>query len=117
MAEELPTSSERFPIDRRTLLKASVATTAATLAPGVAFSETSLVVSGPTNAEAVLKVCDNTSRRLAEIERRNEIRRETKLPLLEVSKEWRRMKEQDDSQKFSEAFGPFCSEAFQGCVG
>lgn len=57
-----------------------------------------------------LNVCANTSRRLLEIKRRNELRREVKLPLLELSKEWRRMKEQDDSQKFSDAFGSFAAK-------
>ena len=51
-----------------------------------------------------------TAASLAPEERRNELRRKTKLPLLEVSKEWRRMKEQDDSDKFSKAFGPFAAK-------
>jgi hypothetical protein len=60
-----------------------------------------------TNADKPLNVCATTARRLLEIERRNKLRREGKLPLLSVAKELRRMKEQDDSQKFSEAFRPF----------
>ena len=39
-----------------------------------------------------LNVCAATARRLLEIARRNEIRREAKLPLLPIAKELRRMK-------------------------
>jgi hypothetical protein len=44
--------------------------------------------------------CCVTTRRLSEIARRNEIRREGKLPLLSIPKELRRMKQQDDSVEF-----------------
>jgi hypothetical protein len=106
--------TERIPIDRRRLLKTSAAAiTAATLAPNVPLSEQPLAVSAQTvstASEAVLNVCANTSRRLLEIQRRNELRRETKLPLLEICKELRRMKETEDGQKFSESFGPFAAK-------
>ena len=45
MAEELPYRSERFPIDRRRLLKTSVAITAVNFAPDLAPFETASVVS------------------------------------------------------------------------
>jgi TAT (twin-arginine translocation) pathway signal sequence len=105
--------TERFPIDRRTLLKGSVATTAAALAPGVALSESSLVVSAqPTStaSEHVLKVSATMARRLVEIQLRNQLRREGKLPLLSIAKEVRRIKETEDGQKFSEAFGTFAAK-------
>jgi hypothetical protein len=42
------------------------------------------------------KVCAATARRLLEIHRRNELRREAQLPLLPIAKELRRMKEQEE---------------------
>jgi hypothetical protein len=42
-----------------------------------------------------------TARRLIEIARRNEIRREANLPLLSVAKELRNMKEQEELEEFS----------------
>jgi hypothetical protein len=113
MAEELPYRSERFSIDRRRLLKTSVAITAVNFAPDLAPSETASVVSVQsvsTASEGILNVCATTARRIAEIRRRNETRREAKLDLLPIAKELRRMKEQDDSQKFSEAFGQFAAK-------
>jgi hypothetical protein len=109
----LPKRSEPYRIDRRRLLKSSVAITVANLTPGVALSEIAPVVSVQsvsTASEQILKVSANTSRRLLAIERRNELRRETKLPLLEVAKEWRRMKETEDGLKFSDAFGSFAAK-------
>jgi hypothetical protein len=44
--------------------------------------------------------CAATARRLVEIARRNEIRREANLPLLSVAKELRRMKRQEDLEEF-----------------
>jgi hypothetical protein len=43
---------------------------------------------------------DATARRLVDIERRNEIRREAGLPLLSIPKELRRMKTQEVSREF-----------------
>jgi hypothetical protein len=65
VAEELPKPSERFPIDRRTLLKTPVAITEAILAPDVTFSEHRPVVSalsGSTASEPpLLNPCASTS--------------------------------------------------------
>jgi hypothetical protein len=47
-----------------------------------------------------LNVCAATARRLLEIARRNEIRREAKLPLLPIAKELCRMKRQEDLEEF-----------------
>jgi hypothetical protein len=113
MAEENPNRSERFPIDRRRLLKTSVAITAVNFAPYLAPSETASVgsvQSVSTASEGILNVCATTARRLAEIRRRNETRREAKLDLLPIAKELRRMKETEDAQKFSEVFGPFVAK-------
>jgi hypothetical protein len=112
MAEKNPKPSAQLPIDRHTLLKTSVAITAANLAPGVAPSKISLVVSAQsvsTASEGILNVCATTARRLAEIRRRNETRREAKLDFLPIVKELRRMKETEDGQKFSDAFGTFAA--------
>jgi hypothetical protein len=46
-------------------------------------------------------VCTATARRLLEIERRNELRREAMLPPLKISTELRRMKQAEDQQQFS----------------
>jgi hypothetical protein len=115
MAEELPNRSAQLPIDRRRLLKTSVAITAATLAPILGPSETAPVVvvstqTASTASEAILNVCATTARRIAEIRRRNETRREAKLDLLPIVKELRRMKETEDSQKFSDDFGRFAAK-------
>jgi hypothetical protein len=48
-----------------------------------------------------LNVCAATARRLLEIARRNEIRREAKLPLLPIAKELRRIKRQEDLEEAS----------------
>jgi hypothetical protein len=114
MAEEFPNRSERLlNIDRRQLLSTAVGITAAGIVPNLNSSETDAVVSAQTvstASEPILKVCANTSRRLSEIGRRNQLRREAKLPLLSVAREIRRMKETDDRQKFWEVFGPFAEK-------
>ena len=46
------------------------------------------------------KVCAATARRLLEIHRRNELRREAHLPVLPIAKELRRMKEQEELEAF-----------------
>jgi hypothetical protein len=117
MAEANPNTSERLlKLDRRQLLSTAVGLTAAGIVPDVTPSEAAVVVSTQTvstASEPILKVCANTSARLQQIQRRNELRREAKLPLLPIAKELRRMKEEDDSQKFSEAFGPFAAKLRQ----
>jgi hypothetical protein len=45
--------------------------------------------------------CAATARRVLEIARRNEIRREANLPLLSIAKELRRMKKQEELEEFS----------------
>ena len=52
--------------------------------------------------------CAATARRLLDIARRNEIRREAKLPLLPIAKELRRIKRQEELEefeRFQEAYG------------
>jgi hypothetical protein len=86
--------------------------TAASFAPIVVPSQIAPVVSAQSISTVsepfFVKVCATTARRV--IECRNRLRRDAGLPLLEVAKEWRRMKEQDDSQKFSDAFGRFAAK-------
>jgi hypothetical protein len=58
-----------------------------------------------------LNVCAATARRLLEICRRNELRREAKLPLLPIAKELRRIKLQEDLEEFERfeaAYGRLC---------
>jgi hypothetical protein len=76
-------------------------------------SEIAAVVSAQTvftASKAILNVSAAKARRLQDIKRRNELRREVKLPLLPIVKELRSMKEAEDSQKFSDAFGPFAAK-------
>jgi hypothetical protein len=106
--------TERLPIDRRRLLKTSAAAiTTASLAPNVPLSEDPVAVSvhtTSTTSEAILKVSGATARRLAAIERRNELRRQVGLPVLNVVKELRKAKETEDNEHFSEAFAPFAAK-------
>jgi hypothetical protein len=91
-------------IDRRRLLAtgAAVATAAIALRADrvdVALADT-VQVSALTPEVPPLNVCAATARRLLEIARRNEIRREAKLPLLPIAKELRRMKKQEELEEF-----------------
>jgi len=102
MAKELPNPSERLRIDRRTLIKASIIT--ANLAPSVPLFDSEPVVSvitSSTASDSIRNVCANTSRRLAEIVRRNELRRQASLPLISVAQEFRRLKTIESSQDFA----------------
>jgi hypothetical protein len=45
--------------------------------------------------------CAATARRLLDIARRNELRREANLPLLSIARELRRLKDQETSEEFS----------------
>lgn len=115
MAAKLLNPSERLlNINRRELLTSAVGVTAANIVPTVKRRQAGFVnadQSWPTASNALpLNLSATTVRRLLEIQRRNEIRREANLPLLSIAKELRRMKEEDDRQKFSEAFGPFAAK-------
>jgi hypothetical protein len=97
--------AKRDDIDRRRLLISAAALAAFGIEPGVEYAEAANVT---TAAQALssapgiqgLNVCAATARRLLEIERRNEIRREAQLPLLSIPKELRRMKTQEVSKEF-----------------
>jgi len=89
-------------IDRRRLLATGAAVATAAIAPGpgsvkAAFANSAQPASLPAEAPA-LNVCAATARRLLDIARRNEIRREAGLPLLSTVKELRRMKEHEDGE-------------------
>ena len=91
-------------IDRRRLLTSTAAVTATGIMPGVKRAD----AAGPdffqssqmTSEAAPANVSAATARRLLEIARRNEIRREAKLPLLSIAKELRRMKKQEELEEF-----------------
>ena len=93
-----------FPrIDRRRLLTSAAATATATgILPGVKLADAVAAdvplpltpKAEPANFSAA------TARRLMEIARRNELRREAKLPLLLIAKELRRMKKQEELAEF-----------------
>jgi hypothetical protein len=103
MAERLPNPSERFRIDRRTLLKSYAAITAAKFAPDVPLSEIEPVVSAqtvPAPSPALLNASAATAR-LLDIRRRNNLRHDAGLPLLDVSKEWRRLKARQAAQDYA----------------
>jgi hypothetical protein len=106
MAEELPNPSERpLKINRRILLSTAVGVTAGSIMPRAASSEVAILDKrrSLSTASEVLppNVCTATARRLLEIERRNELRREAMLPPLKISTELRRMKQAEDQQQFS----------------
>ncbi len=95
-------------IDRRRLLaSAAAAATATSVAPHLRGADAAL---GPVAAgqaasaapdKAALSVSAGMARRLLEIARRNEIRREAALPLLSVVPELRRMKQAEISEEFA----------------
>jgi hypothetical protein len=91
-------------IDRRRLLATGAAAATAAIAPGAgsvkaAFANAAQPATLPAETPA-LKLCAATARRLMEIARRNEIRREAKLPLLPIAKELRRMMKQEELEEF-----------------
>ena len=92
-------------INRRRLLAtgAAVATAAIALRADRVDAALADTVQFPALTPEVppLNVCAATARRLLEIARRNEIRREAKLPLLPIAKELRRMKKQEELEEFS----------------
>jgi hypothetical protein len=94
----------RLNLDRRRLLAtgAAVVTAAITLRADRVEAALADTVQLPALTTEVppSNVCAATARRLMEIARRNEIRREAKLPLLSVVRELRRMKEQERFEKF-----------------
>jgi len=92
-------------IDRRRLLtSAAAAVTATGIVPGLEGAEAvapDLYQSSALTLKAEPRnFCAATARRLLEIARRNEIRREAKLPLLPIAKELRRMKKQEELEEF-----------------
>jgi hypothetical protein len=97
MAEEFSSRSEPLlNLNRRKFLTtAAVGTTAVTFVPNVTPSETALIHSAKTLSKSSapsLKLCAANARRLMQIARRNELRREANLPLLPIAKELRQMK-------------------------
>jgi hypothetical protein len=90
-------------INRRRLMTATV--TATGILPGVKRADAAapdFSQSSPLTPKAEPpNFCPATARRLLDIARRNELRREANLPLLSISKELRRMKDQEKLQEFS----------------
>ena len=99
-------AEHEFPliVNRRRLLASAAAATATAVLPGVKNADAAapdFFRSGQLKSKAeAANFCAATTRRLAEIARRNELRRESNLPLLSVPKELRRMKEQELSKEF-----------------
>ena len=91
-------------MDRRGLLAtgAAVATAAIALRADRVDAALADTVQLPALTPEVppLNVCAATARRLLEIARRNELRREAKLPLLPIVKELRRIKRQEELEEF-----------------
>ena len=91
-------------IDRRRLLAAGAAVATAAIAPGAGSVGAALAdtvqLPALTPEAPPLNVCAATARRLKGIARRNEIRREAKLPPLSVVKELRRIKRQEELEEF-----------------
>jgi hypothetical protein len=92
-------------INRRWLLISATAVTATgSILPGVKLVDAAaadVLQSSPLTPKAEpANFCPATARRLLEIARRNEIRREAKLRLLPIAKELRRIKQQEDLEEF-----------------
>jgi hypothetical protein len=92
-------------INRRRLLTAAAATVTVTgILPDVKRADAAgldfLQSSRLTPKIEPADFCAATARRLLEIARRNEIRREAKLPLLPIAKELRRIKRQEELEEF-----------------
>jgi hypothetical protein len=88
-------------LNRRQLLaSAAAATTACAAAPDVACATAVSIQTAACSRQPSTHFSDATARRLREIAKRNEIRREVKLPLLSIPKELRRMKRQESMENF-----------------
>ncbi len=108
MAKRIPNPSERLlRINHRELLSTAVGVTAASLVLDVPPSELAHAASAET---AAWEGPTFSARSFLEITRRNQLRHEAKLPLLKVSKEWRRMKAAENVRRYSETFGKFVGE-------
>ncbi len=108
MAKRIPNPSERLlRINHRELLSTAVGVTAASLVLDVPLSELAHAASAET---AAWEGPTFSARSFLEITRRNQLRHEAKLPLLKVSKEWRRMKAAENVRRYSETFGKFVGE-------
>jgi hypothetical protein len=97
-----------FPLSinrRRLLTSAAAAVTVTGIVPGVKCADGAapdfLKPWQLTHQPEPPNFCAATARRLMEIARRNEIRREANLPLLSIAKELRRMKQQEELEAFS----------------
>ena len=98
-------AKQDFPpnINRQRLLVSAVS--GSSIEPGVGYAK---AASATAAAESIasapgvqdLNVRPATARRLLEIERRNLLRAEANLPLLSITKELRRMKQQEVSEEF-----------------
>ena len=97
-------------LNRRRLLGTAAAVTAAGILPTAKAAECERVVgpaAGAQNSEAPPNISATMGGKLAEITRRNQLRREADLPLLSVARELRQMKTIEaaaDCAKFSEIF-------------
>ncbi len=88
-------------IDRRRLLTATAAMATASVAPRMKLGGTEVIEQAlPPPEQPFLNVTQANARRLAEIVRRNVIRREAGLPLLPIANELRRMKTEEELQEF-----------------
>ncbi len=91
-------------ISRRRLLVSAAVLPAASIVPGAEPADTAaddVIQSSLMTLEAEpATFCAATSARLAEIARRNRLRKESALPLLPVAKELRRMKTAADAETF-----------------
>ena len=103
-------AKQDFPpdIDRRRLLVSAVALAGSSISSneaGVEYAKAASVTAAARSIASApgvqdLNVCPATARRLLEIERRNLLRAEANLPLLSITKELRRMKQQEVSEEF-----------------
>jgi len=106
-------------IDRRRLLTSAAAAVTATgsILPGVKLADAAaadVLKSSPLTRKAKPRnFCAATARRLLEIARRNELRREAKLPLLPIAKELGRIKRREDLEEFERFEAAYAEAVWQ----
>ena len=98
---QFPKNAERLSgLNRRQLLASGAAAATAIATPDAACATAVSIQTPAYSRLPTRRFSDATARRLRDIAERNEIRRGAKLPLLSISKELRRMKQQESLEDF-----------------
>jgi hypothetical protein len=98
---QFPKNAERLSgLNRRQLLASGAAAATAIATPDAACATAVSIQTPASSGLPATHFSDATARCLTEIARRNETRREAKLPLLSIPKELRRTKAQEGAEAF-----------------